>query len=173
MRHKNGALYRAFVGVGNTDEQRNSNNARGAGRRALALLLAFMLCVSFVPMGALASGPPYNLAKEFKLTDGATLVDGEYYAYAGDINFNWNLSGGVDLNKEPEGPALLICFADGANSNPANVTAAIEGIAIEKGMTGGEHKIPEGYYGLGYFWGSGAFTWEDVEEDGVTVTSGK
>ena len=80
MRHKNGALYRAFVGVGNTDEQRNSNNARGAGRRALALLLAFMLCVSFVPMGALASGPPYNLAEEFTLTNGATLVDGEYAA---------------------------------------------------------------------------------------------
>lgn len=154
MRHKNSALYRALVGVSNTDEQRNNNNARGAGRRALALLLAFMLCVSFVPMGALASGAPKDLADEFTLTNGATLVDGEYYAYAGDINFNWEISGGVDLNKEPKGSVLLICFADGANSD-----AAIEEIAIKDGMTG-KTNIPTGYYGMGYFYGLSY--WNDV-----------
>lgn len=131
MRHKNGALYRAFVRCWKHPTSKGTVITQGgpAGARSRC---CWLLCSASAscPWAPWRPGRPYNLADEFTLTNGATLVDGEYYAYAGDINFNWEISGGVDLNKEPKGSALLICFAKGTNNN-----AAIEGIAIKNGMT--------------------------------------
>ena len=161
MRHGEKALYRAFGAV-NCAEERHSNNKKGAGRRALALLLAFMLCVSFVPVTASASSSaPYNLHDEFKLTDGAIEIGGEYYAEAGEIGFDWNFTNGTMI-EYLRGDTLVICFAESAAGD-----TAIQEIAITNGETGGNN-VPTGYYVLGYFQSiNGSFY--DYDADSVTV----
>lgn len=93
MRHGEKALYRAF-GAARCAEERHGDNKKGAGRRALALLLAFMLCVSFVPVTASASSSAPTLRDEFTLSGtGIIEIGGEYYATAdAQIGFSWSFN---------------------------------------------------------------------------------